>query len=259
MTMPSHMCSLLLPARWPLSQVCWPQQTSDVVLSPADDSSREASAQDVGEEANSLCSSLAVCSRTSDTPTAQDEPSPACGVVTAELVFREHAGRVFRLARRMLGNDADAEDVAQDVLLQVVRKLDTFRGEAALTTWLHRVTANAALALRRRRAARRERSLAAIPESSLEAGHAAAGPRRRRPAPDEQALGCELRQVIEAAVGRLPRLYRETYVLADVEGLSNAAVGVRLGLSLPAVKSRLHRARLMMRDALAPFFEEQPS
>src|SRR5437588_475570 len=63
--------------------------------------------------------------------------------ITVEEVFRDHAGAVFGLARRMLGNDADAEDVTQEVLLQVVRKLDTFRGEAALATWLHRVTANA--------------------------------------------------------------------------------------------------------------------
>src|SRR5918995_1882785 len=79
------------------------------------------------------------------------------GKWTPEQVFREHAPRVYNLARRMLGNDADAEDVAQDVLLQVVRKLDTFRGESAFPTWLHRVTVNAALAHRRKRAGRDER------------------------------------------------------------------------------------------------------
>src|SRR5215831_13802975 len=87
---------------------------------------------------------------------------PANAPLTPEQVFRQYGGRVYNLARRMLGNDADAEDVTQDVLVQVVRKLDTFRGEADFATWLHRVTANAALALRRRRAACRERSLAAI-------------------------------------------------------------------------------------------------
>jgi len=177
----------------------------------------------------------------------------ACIGLTAEMVFREHAGRVFSLARRMLDNDTDAEDIAQEVLLQVVRKLDTFRGEAALTTWLHRVTANAALALRRRRAARRERPLGATPEHVLDDTAPVRG-RRGRPAPDEQTLGRELRQMIESAIKRLPRLYRETYVLADVDGLSNAEVGGALGLSLPAVKSRLHRARLMMRDTLTPYF-----
>src|ERR687885_358422 len=90
--------------------------------------------------------------------------SPAAGAVgegasaprTAEDVFREHAPRVYNLARRMLGNDADAEDVTQEVLLQVIRKLDTFRGESAFPTWLHRVTVNAALAHRRKRAAQQQ-------------------------------------------------------------------------------------------------------
>src|SRR5438128_4815590 len=85
---------------------------------------------------------------------AESKPTP-------EQVFREHAPRVYNLARRMLGNDADAEDVTQDVLLQVVRKLDTFRGDASLTTWLHRVTVNAALARRRKRATREHREVPA--------------------------------------------------------------------------------------------------
>src|SRR5947209_15637467 len=76
--------------------------------------------------------------------------------LTPEQVFRDYAPRVYHLARRMLGNNADAEDVTQDVLLQVVRKLDTFRGEAAFPTWLHRVTVNAALAHRRKRAYQEE-------------------------------------------------------------------------------------------------------
>src|SRR3974377_1720402 len=76
--------------------------------------------------------------------------------LTAEQVFNDYAPRVYNLARRMLGNDADAEDVTQDVLLQVLRKLDTFRGQSAFPTWLHRVTVNAALAHRRKRAVREE-------------------------------------------------------------------------------------------------------
>src|SRR5579884_3281978 len=87
---------------------------------------------------------------------ARNESVPPEPALTAEQVYRDYAPRVYNLARRMLGNDADAEDVTQDVLLQVVRKLDTFRGDAAFTTWLHRVTVNAALAARRKRARRDE-------------------------------------------------------------------------------------------------------
>src|SRR5437867_13363789 len=91
---------------------------------------------------------------THDPSSAAGPGSPAA--LTPDQVFRDYAPRVYNLARRMLGNDADAEDVTQDVLLQVVRKLDTFRGESAFPTWLHRVTVNAALANRRKRAAYHE-------------------------------------------------------------------------------------------------------
>src|SRR6516225_4132620 len=82
-------------------------------------------------------------------------PAPA----TAEEVFHLYGPRVYSLARRMLGSDADAEDVTQDVLLQVIRKLPTFRGEAAFPTWLHRVTVNAALSHRQKRARREQRQV----------------------------------------------------------------------------------------------------
>jgi RNA polymerase sigma-70 factor (ECF subfamily) len=152
----------------------------------------------------------------------------------------------------MVTSDIDAEDVTQDVLLQVVRKLPTFRGESAFPTWLHRVTVNAALSHRRRQAVRQEHGLA----TSLDAYGEdeplpAAGP-RRTPAPDDQVVNHETRQIIQEAIESLPDAYREVLLLADVEGLPNADVAEKLGLSLPAVKSRLHRARAMLRDALAP-------
>lgn len=175
---------------------------------------------------------------------------------TPEQVFREHAPRIYHLARRMLGNDADAEDVTQDVLLQVVRKLDTFRGESTLPTWLHRVTVNAALAHRRSKA-KREEHLAPDPVDQLSGNGHAPGPLRSWTVPPEQqALDQETQQLIEEAIGQLPENYRDVFVLADVEGLPNAEIGEMLGLQTGAVKSRLHRARLLMRQALAHHFEE---
>src|SRR5437870_8786647 len=94
--------------------------------------------------------------------------------LTPEQVFRDYAPRVYNLARRMLGNDADAEDVTQDVLLQVVRKLDTFRGDAQFATWLHRVTVNAALGHRRKRAQRDQREIHDPLDHFLDTGHHAA-------------------------------------------------------------------------------------
>jgi RNA polymerase sigma-70 factor, ECF subfamily len=187
-------------------------------------------------------------------------PSPRDGqaALTPEGVFRDYAPRVYNLARRMLGNDADAEDVTQDVLLQVVRKLGTFRGDSAFPTWLHRVTVNAALANRRKRAVREEHVVRDPLDVFLENGHfhhgASVGNWSVRP--DQQALDHETKKLIEDAIAHMPEIYRDVYVLADVEGLPNSEIGEMLQLSVPAVKSRLHRARLLMRDTLAPHFQE---
>jgi RNA polymerase sigma-70 factor (ECF subfamily) len=168
-------------------------------------------------------------------------------------VCHEYAPRVYRLARRMMGHDADAEDVTQDVLLQVVRKLDTFRGEADLGTWLHRVTVNAALLYRRSHAGRRQRqdeaALDMLPE-----GAPAHSPRPGYAGPEQAVLDQERQEMIEQAIAGLPPMYRDVYRLSDVEQRSQNEIAGLLGLSLPAIKSRLHRARLMLREVLASYF-----
>jgi RNA polymerase sigma-70 factor (ECF subfamily) len=172
--------------------------------------------------------------------------------LTPELVFREYAPRIYHIARRMLGNDADAEDVTQDVLVQVVRNLATFRGDSAIGTWLHRVTVNAALAHRQKRANRLRHE---TPDTLLNDAPTSTRVKRWNLQPDESALETEQHELIERAIGKLPDPFRDVFVLADVEGLPNADIAEMLGLSVPAVKSRLHRARLQMRDELAPHFE----
>src|SRR5438128_7041313 len=102
---------------------------------------------------------------------AMEKNGHADDKLTPERVSRDYGARVYNLARRMLGNDADAEDVTQDVLLQVVRKLHTFRGDSEFATWLHRVTVNAALAHRRKRAKRDEREVRDPLDIFLESGH----------------------------------------------------------------------------------------
>ncbi len=180
------------------------------------------------------------------------EPPPE--KLTPELIYREYAPRIFAIARRMLGNDADAEDVLQEVLLLVIRKLDTFRGESQLGTWLHRVTVNAALAHRQKRTNRQKHEVGEVVDDT-----ALAAPtglmNRWNVSPDEPVLAAEQHEIIESAIKTLPAPFRDVYVLADVEGLPNSEIADMLGLSVPAVKSRLHRARLRMRDALAPHFE----
>ena len=179
---------------------------------------------------------------------------------TPEFVFREYAPRIYQIARRMLGNDADAEDVTQEVLLKVIRKIQGFRGESALPTWLHRVTVNAALEHREKRANRARHETSASEDAVFDAVAAEPPGSTRLPCqgqtPDEIALASEQRGVIERAIARLPEPFRDVYVLADVEQLPNAEIADLLGMSVPAVKSRLHRARLRMRDLLAPHFED---
>src|SRR5262245_49361186 len=124
---------------------------------------------------------------------------------TSDELFHEYAPRIYHLARRMLGNDADAEDVTQEVLLQVLRKLHTFRGESAFPTWLHRITVNAALAHRRKQARRDEHQLPELMEQNFAGnGHHVMPVRRWSVAPDQQALDQETHHVIEQAITRLP-------------------------------------------------------
>jgi RNA polymerase sigma-70 factor (ECF subfamily) len=176
--------------------------------------------------------------------------------LSAEQIYHDYAPRVYNVARRMVRSDDDAEDVTQDVLLKMVRELPSFRGESALPTWLHRITVNTALSHRRKRAVR-EVHRARDPFDIILADKPA------RPAgwdgasaPEAQLFSRETRGLIERAIAKLPSIYRTVFLLADVEGLPNAEIAARLGLSLAAVKSRLHRARHLLRVALAPHFRE---
>lgn len=172
--------------------------------------------------------------------------------LSAEQIYHAYAPRVYNMARRMVRTDADAEDVMQDVLLKVVRKLPTFRGESALPTWLHRVTINTALSHRRKFAVREERRCR-DPFDTIVAEEAEPSGTSK---PDAQLVNRETKALIERAIAKLPSRYRNVFLLADVEGLPNADIAERLELSLAAVKSRLHRARHLMRNALAPHFSE---
>jgi RNA polymerase sigma-70 factor, ECF subfamily len=171
---------------------------------------------------------------------------------TAEGIFLAYSSRVYNIVRRMLGNDSDAEDVTQEVFLQVVRKLDSFRGEAHLTTWLYRVSVNAVLLQRRKQRRRRENLTGDCSLDAVASGKRPGDGTSAYPAPDQQMLHEEMRDMIEAAISRLPAIYRDVFVLADVEGFSNPEISRLLHLGVPAVKSRLHRARLMMRETLPP-------
>ncbi len=189
-----------------------------------------------------------------DLSTRRSEPT-----LDADAVIREYAPKVYNLARRMLGSESDAEDVTQEVLLTIFRKLPTFRGESSLSTWLHRITVNAALGYRRKRAHRAQHEVHDPLEEWTDEGYRHGQVRPWSRAADAAVLDRETQALIENAIAELPDVYRDVYLLADIEGLPNAEIADMLELSVPAVKSRLHRARMLMRDALAPHFEENRS
>lgn len=174
-----------------------------------------------------------------------------------EELFRQNHAWVFNLARRMLSNDADAEDVAQEVFLQVAKRLHTFRGEANITTWLYRVTVNATLMCRRRTARRRDQPFGRAVDKVFSDTARFNTVARARTNPEQCMLDRERRQVIEDAVAALPIIYRDVFILADIEGLPNLEIGKLLRLRLAAVKSRLHRGRMILRNTLAPYFFQE--
>ena len=163
--------------------------------------------------------------------------------------------KIFQLAFRYLRNHEDAEEVVQDVLLKVFRKIDAFRGDSALSSWIYRITFNTAMSrLRHTRAAR----LAEVPELRVVGDGGDMGPRAHEPADwsnlaDESILRRQMRERLVEAVGDLPTIYREPVILRDLKGLTTEEASSRLRLKDQTLKSRLHRGRLILRKRLADF------
>ncbi len=175
-------------------------------------------------------------------------------VEAMEQLVERFADRVYRLALRITGSNEDAEEVTQDALWTAGRKIHTFKGESAFGSWLYRIAANAAyMKLRTRKAKAREIALDDVLPSLDEAGVHFEPMDDWSPSVDEQALQGELRSVLEAAIDELPPDYRSALVLHDVEGMSNPDIAEALGVSLPAVKSRVHRSRLFLRKRLSDY------
>jgi RNA polymerase sigma-70 factor (ECF subfamily) len=175
-------------------------------------------------------------------------------VEAMEQLVERYADRVYRLALRITGSKEDAEEVTQDALWTAGRKIHTFKGESAFGSWLYRIAANAAyMKLRSRKAKAREIALEDV-LPALDGGGVHFEPMDDwSPSVDEQALQGELRSTLEAAIAELPPEYRSALVLHDVEGMSNPDIAESLGISLPAVKSRVHRSRLFLRKRLSEY------
>ncbi len=173
-----------------------------------------------------------------------------------ELLVETFGDRVYRLALRITGSKEDAEEAAQDALWTAARKINTFKGESAFGSWLYRIAANAAYQkLRTRRAKAAEIALDDVLPVLDEGGRHFEPMDDWSNRVDERALQGELRGVLTEAIDALPPDYRTALVLHDVEGVSNPDIAETLGISLPAVKSRVHRSRLFVRKRLAEYMK----
>ena len=155
-----------------------------------------------------------------------------------ERLYRIHVPRILALARRMAGA-ADAEELTQDVFVRAWQKLGSFRGESSLATWLHRMAVNVII--------ERFRTLATKRERFLPDGDDAIS---RMPAAASAARGWDVGLDLESAVDRLPPGARSVFVLHDVEGYKHEEIAEMLGVTSGATKAQLHRARLLLREAL---------
>ena len=172
-----------------------------------------------------------------------------------EEIVEKYEAKVFNLAMRFCRNQEDAEEVLQDVFTTLYQKLAGFEGKSAFSSWLYRIVVNASFMKLRKRKQQsatvsledlapviRQQCMEKEPQSFARS--------------DSITLSKELRDRLEDAIGRLPEEYRAVFVLRDIDGLSNQEVGEILELSIPAVKSRLHRSRIMLRRKLQRFYEE---
>lgn len=166
-----------------------------------------------------------------------------------ELVSR-YESKVYSLALKMLRNPEDAEDVLQDTFLRAYRGIKSFKGNSTFSTWVYRITANSALMRLRKR------QLPTVSIDDADEREAPINIADWAPGPVEQMLNQETQAAMTEAIEALPPEFRQVFVLRDIEELSNAEVAEILDLSVAAVKSRLHRARLKVRNRLATYFIE---
>src|SRR5688572_15207300 len=166
------------------------------------------------------------------------------------LVLDNHA-TLYRLAARMTGNAADAEEIVQDAFMQAFQSLDAFRGEARFSTWLHRIAVNVALMKLRRDRRRPVESLEEyLPRFGDTGLHEQLDCDASLPSPEEIVDSEDLQRDVLLALERMPERYRVPFVLRDLEGLDATDVAATLGIEPATLRQRIHRARLMLRGFL---------
>ncbi len=187
-------------------------------------------------------------------PLAPQQPKPprsAPETPEFDKLYRDYVDLIFRYAHRLCGEAESAKDLVQETFLNAYRGLKDFRGDARVSTWLYTIASRACMRMRRKRKGEPDRELSLdefVPTSDGEF-------RLQIPmdglTPEEALQNKQLREALDRAIGKLPKKYRMTLVLRDMEGLSAKEVGAIMGANERAVKSRLHRARLFVRRELS--------
>lgn len=162
-----------------------------------------------------------------------------------EIIMRRYNQRLYRIARAIVRDDSEAEDVMQDAYVRAYQHLDQFAGRSAFSTWLTKIAVHEALARVKRRS--RSESL----DSPHQNGDPAVNPMTKAPNPEQSTSAREVRQILEEALLELPEAYRAVLMLRDVEELSTSETAEALSLSEENVKVRLHRGRAILRKHLA--------
>ena len=172
-----------------------------------------------------------------------------------EALVRQYDRNVFRIAQHITHNREDAEDVVQNAFLKAYQNLGQFQGQSKFYTWLVRIAVNEALMRLRRR--RPERTVSIDEDIQTEEDSMPREIADWSPNPEQLYKQAELKEILDKTIQGLPPSFRTVFVLRDVEGLSTEETAEALGLSVPAVKSRLLRARLQLRERLTKFFKKR--
>jgi len=205
-------------------------------------------------------------SETPNVPAATAAPTPTDEELIAraraqdfaafETLLGRYEDKVYRLAYRILRNETDAKEILQETFVSIWRKLDTFKGDSQFGSWVYRIATNAALMRLRAHRRHPEVSTEELPIGYLDNyGTPMPAGENWSKRPDDDLQSTELRAHIQKAVDALPDIYRTVFVIRDVEGLSTEETAEALGISVPTVKTRLHRARIALRDAIGGYFD----
>lgn len=171
-------------------------------------------------------------------------------------LIEKYQGRIYNLAISILRNEGDAEEITQDVFMTVYQKVDSFKGDSAFFSWMYRICVNACLMRLRNRKRTDAVSIEDFMPVFTEDGRHASEIGDWSREVERRVLNRELGDVLRTFIAELSEKYRVVLVLSDVEGLSNEETANILGLTIPAVKSRLHRARLYLRERLEKYLKE---